>query len=91
MPEPNRINRNSRVRPCHSGQKTIHVHDLLAEVETEYPESKEVRKLLALALSSSHRCFEKAIPSARSIFAVRRCARSPRSRSKLWKRSQTRP
>ena len=45
MPEPNRINRNSPVSRAIVDRKTIHVHDLLAEVETEYPESKERQKV----------------------------------------------
>ena len=45
VPEPNRINRNSPVGRAIVDKKTIHVHDLLAEVETEYPESKERQKV----------------------------------------------
>jgi GAF domain-containing protein len=45
VPEPNRINRNSPVSRAIVDRKTIHVHDLLAEVETEYPESKERQKV----------------------------------------------
>src|SRR4029077_18551150 len=45
VPEPNRINRNSPVSRAIVDRKTIHVHDLLADVETEYPESKERQKV----------------------------------------------
>jgi signal transduction histidine kinase len=45
VPEPNRINRNSPVGHAIVDRKTIHVHDLLAEIETEYPESKERQKV----------------------------------------------
>jgi GAF domain-containing protein len=41
VPEPNRINRNSPVGRAIVDRKTIHVHDLVAELDTEYPESKE--------------------------------------------------
>jgi signal transduction histidine kinase len=45
VPEPNRINRHSPVSRAIVDKKTIHVHDLLAEIETEYPESKERQKV----------------------------------------------
>jgi signal transduction histidine kinase len=45
VPWPTRINRNSPVGRVIVDRKTIHVHDLLAEVETEYPESKERQKV----------------------------------------------
>jgi GAF domain-containing protein/anti-sigma regulatory factor (Ser/Thr protein kinase) len=48
MPAPNRvnrINRNSPVGRAIVDKKTIHVHDLLAEIETEYPESKERQRV----------------------------------------------
>ncbi|HEY7555578.1 MAG TPA: GAF domain-containing protein [Candidatus Binatia bacterium] len=48
MPTPNRINRINRNSPGGRAivdKKTIHVHDLLAEIETEYPESKERQKV----------------------------------------------
>jgi signal transduction histidine kinase len=44
VPPPNRINRDSPVGRAIVDKKTIHVHDLAAEVETEYPESKERQK-----------------------------------------------
>jgi GAF domain-containing protein len=44
IPEPNEINRHTPVGRAVVDRKTIHVHDLLAEVETEYPESKERQK-----------------------------------------------
>jgi signal transduction histidine kinase len=44
VPAPNRINRNSPVGRAIADKKTIHVHDLVAEIETEYPESKERQK-----------------------------------------------
>jgi GAF domain-containing protein len=40
VPEPNLINRNSPVGRAIIDRKTIYVHDLAAEIETEYPESK---------------------------------------------------
>jgi signal transduction histidine kinase len=40
VPEPNRINRDSPVGRAIVDRRTIHVADLAAEVETEYPESK---------------------------------------------------
>ena len=45
LPEPNRANRNSPVGRAIVDQKTIHVHDLMAEIDTEYPESKTRQKL----------------------------------------------
>ena len=45
VPEPNRINRNSPVGRALVDKKTIHVHDLAAEVETEFPESKARQKI----------------------------------------------
>src|SRR5262249_45654831 len=45
VPWPTRINRNSPVGRVIVDRKTIHVHDLLAEIETEYPESKERQKV----------------------------------------------
>src|SRR5439155_1480990 len=44
VPEPNRINRKSPVGRALVDKKTIRVHDLAAEIETEYPESKERQK-----------------------------------------------
>src|SRR5262245_34867894 len=41
VPWPTRINRDSPVGRVIVDRKTIHVHDLLAEIESEYPESKE--------------------------------------------------
>src|SRR5262249_19372364 len=41
VPSPTRINRNSPVGRVVVDRKTIHVHDLLAEIESEDPESKE--------------------------------------------------
>jgi GAF domain-containing protein len=40
VPEPNRINRDSPVGRAIVDRKTIHIADLAAEVETEFPESK---------------------------------------------------
>jgi GAF domain-containing protein len=40
VPEPNLVNRNSPVGRAIIDRKTIYVHDLAAEIETEYPESK---------------------------------------------------
>ena len=45
VPEPNRINRNSPVGRAIVDRKTNHVHDLAAEIETEYPESKARQQL----------------------------------------------
>jgi signal transduction histidine kinase len=45
VPPPNLINRNSPVGRAIVDKKTIHVHDLAAERETEFPESKERQKL----------------------------------------------
>ena len=45
VPEPNRINRNSPVGRAIIDRKTVHVHDLAVEIETEYPESKERQQL----------------------------------------------
>jgi GAF domain-containing protein len=45
VPEPNRVNRNSPVGRAIVDRKTIHVHDLAAEIETEYPESKSRQKV----------------------------------------------
>jgi two-component system, NtrC family, sensor kinase len=45
IPVPNRINRNSPVGRAIVDRKTTHVHDLAAEIETEYPESKERQRL----------------------------------------------
>jgi GAF domain-containing protein len=45
VPPPNLINRNSPVGRAIVDRKTIHVHDLAAERETEFPESKERQKL----------------------------------------------
>ena len=45
VPEPNRINRSSPVGRALVDEKTIHVHDLAAEVETEFPESKARQKI----------------------------------------------
>ena len=45
VPAPNRINRNSPVGRAIVDKKTIHVHDLAAEIETEYPESKARQKV----------------------------------------------
>ncbi len=45
VPEPNRINRYSPVGRAIVDRTTIHVHDLLAEIEPEYPESKERQKV----------------------------------------------
>jgi two-component system, NtrC family, sensor kinase len=44
-PEPNRINRDSPVGRAIVDRKTIHVPDLAAEVDTEFPESKERQQL----------------------------------------------
>ena len=44
-PEPNRIDRNSPVGRAIIDKKTTHVHDLAAEIETEYPESKTRQRL----------------------------------------------
>ena len=40
VPEPNRIDRDSPVGRAIVERKTIHVRDLAAEIETEFPESK---------------------------------------------------
>ena len=45
VPEPNRINRNSPVGRAIVDKKTIHVHDLAVEIDTEYPESKARQQL----------------------------------------------
>ena len=45
VPQPNLINRDSPVGRAIVDRKTIHVHDLLAEIETEYPESKARQQL----------------------------------------------
>jgi GAF domain-containing protein len=45
VPPPNRVDRHSPVGRAVVDRKTIHVHDLAAELETEYPESKERQKL----------------------------------------------
>ena len=45
VPEPNRINRNSPVGRAIIDRKTVHVHDLAVEIDTEYPESKERQQL----------------------------------------------
>ncbi len=45
IPVPNRINRNSPVGRAIVDRKTTHVHDLAAEIETEYPESRERQRL----------------------------------------------
>ena len=45
VPEPNRINRFSPVGRAVVDRKTTHVQDLAAEIETEFPESKERRRL----------------------------------------------
>jgi GAF domain-containing protein len=45
VPEPNRINRHSPVGRAIVDKKTIHVHDLATEIETEYPESKARQKV----------------------------------------------
>jgi GAF domain-containing protein len=45
VPEPNRVNRDSPVGRAIVDKKTIHVHDLAAEIETEYPESKARQKV----------------------------------------------
>jgi len=46
VPAPNQINRDSPVGRAIVDRKTIHVADLVAEVETEYPESK-IRQQIA--------------------------------------------
>jgi signal transduction histidine kinase len=45
VPQPNRINRHSPVGRAIVDKKTIHVHDLLTEIESGYPESKERQKV----------------------------------------------
>jgi two-component system, NtrC family, sensor kinase len=45
IPVPNRVNRDSPVGRAIVDRKTIHVTDLAAEIETEYPESKERQKV----------------------------------------------
>ena len=45
VPQPNRLNRHSPVGRAIVDGQTIHVHDLLAEIETEYPESKARQQL----------------------------------------------
>jgi GAF domain-containing protein len=45
IPVPNRINRNSPVGRAIVDRKTTHVHDLAAEIDTEYPESRERQRL----------------------------------------------
>ncbi len=45
VPQPNRVNRHTPVGRAVVDQKTVHVHDLAAEIETEYPESKERQKV----------------------------------------------
>ena len=45
VPQPNRINRDSPVGRAIVDGKTIHIPDLAAEVETEFPESKVRQKL----------------------------------------------
>ena len=45
IPEPNRINRHSPASRAIVDRKTVHVRDLLEEIETDYPESKERQKV----------------------------------------------
>jgi len=45
VPEPNQISRSSPVGRAIVDGKTTHVHDLAAEIETEYPESNERQRL----------------------------------------------
>ena len=45
LPEPNPVNRNSPVGRAIVDGKTIHVQDLVAELDTEYPESKGRQKV----------------------------------------------
>ena len=45
VPEPNRINRFSPVGRAVVDRKTTHVHDLAAEIETDFPESMERQRL----------------------------------------------
>jgi two-component system, NtrC family, sensor kinase len=45
IPVPNRINRDSPVGRAIVDRKTTHVHDLAAEIDTEYPESRERQRL----------------------------------------------
>ena len=45
VPEPNRINRYSPVGRAVVDRKTTHVHDLAAEIETEFLESRERQKI----------------------------------------------
>ena len=52
-PEGTPINRKTVVGRAIVDRKTLHVHDLLAEVDTEYPESKEIQKITGTRTSLS--------------------------------------
>jgi GAF domain-containing protein/anti-sigma regulatory factor (Ser/Thr protein kinase) len=52
-PKGTAINRRTPVGRAIVDRKTLHVHDLLAEVDTEYPESKEILKITGTRTSLS--------------------------------------
>ena len=52
-PKGTAINRRTAVGRAIVDRKTLHVHDLLAEVDTEYPESKEIQKITGTRTSLS--------------------------------------
>ena len=43
-------------------RQTIHVHDIAAEVETNFPRAKTAQQASGLARFLPHRCFAKALP-----------------------------
>src|SRR5690242_19995944 len=45
LTNPNPVNRSTPLGRALVDRKTVHVHDLAAEIETEYPESKERQKV----------------------------------------------
>jgi GAF domain-containing protein/anti-sigma regulatory factor (Ser/Thr protein kinase) len=52
-PKGTAINRRTPVGRAIVDRKTLHIHDLLAEVDTEYPESKEILKITGTRTSLS--------------------------------------
>ena len=63
--EPMPISRGLSIGRAIVDRKTIHVHDLAAEIETEFPESKARQQASALAPFSPRLCCVRVFPSER--------------------------
>ena len=71
-------------------RQTIHIHDLVAVQETEFPDAKPLQPQTAARTCLATPLYAKELRSELSLFAARRCDLSPKSRSSCSRPSPTR-